>query len=89
MDTCIYLIMKQFFNSNKIRKIHETSGAVEENRASRQKMIATDPEGCTVSETKADLCRIVLYALVKENGWRSTHSFDCLEAGSLTVCYIE
>jgi len=25
LDTCIYLIMKQFINNKKIRKIHETS----------------------------------------------------------------
>lgn len=62
---------------------------MEENRTSEQKDIATDPEGCIMSKAKANLARLVLYALEKENGWRSTHFFDCLETGSLTVCCME
>lgn len=50
-----------------------------------KKDIATDPEGCMMREAKSNLASIVLYALKKENGWRSTHLFDCLDAGSLTV----
>lgn len=53
-----------------------------------KKDTATDPEGCMMRKAKANLARIVVYALEKENGWRSTHLFDCLDAGSLTVCYM-
>lgn len=51
-----------------------------------KKDIATDPEGCMMREAKSNLASIVLYALKKENGWRSTHLFDCLDAGRQPYC---
>jgi len=42
-----------------------------------------------MSEAKANLLSIVVYALETKNAWRGTHLSDCLEADSLTVCCME
>ena len=67
LDTCIYLLMKQFIDNQKKKK-REREKFTRPHYFGRKWdiSIAPDPEGCMISPLKADLTRIVLYAIQME-----------------------